>query len=270
VSIHAAWAEEALPGTLPPQGIWYARATTSLTSADPLTWSSPFEVAGEGAAWPRLVPSAGNLHLVFSVQTLGVWQRYISLSAMPGDVSGWSTASPATGWEELSTFSGRAFGVATSGSSVTSTGELHLAGMPVAGRLAYTTWAEGRWSDLQAYGLAGWNQGAATWAEAASLPTGGRLGLAWLSSDETGRPAVFWSARTIPVVEVAPEATPVPVALETAIPEPGITPAAQPSPTPDLNLAPAMTISTRAPLILGGGLAAILVVGYMLTRIRRR
>jgi hypothetical protein len=44
---------------------------------------------------------------------------------------------------------------------------------------------------------------------------------------------------------------------------------ALPSPTPDLNLAPAMGMSSSIPLVLGGGLAAILVVGYMLVKRRR-
>ena len=268
VTIHAAWGEEALPGTLPPQGIWYSRAVASLSSLDALTWSSPFEVAGEGAAWPRLVISAGDVYLVFSVQALGVWQRHISLSAAPGDVSGWSTASPAAGWDALQIQGGRAFGVAASGSTTSPDGVLHLIGMPSAGRLAYTTWSAGRWSDLQGVVLAGWNLGAATWVEAASLPTGVRLGLAWVSPDETGLPAVFWTTRAIPLMEASPELTALPTPVVESTPALSITPTVQPSPTPDLNAAPAMTISSNAPLILGGGLAAILVLGYLLSRRR--
>ena len=269
VTIHAAWGEEALPGTLPAQGIWYARAVASLSSLDPLEWSDPFEVAGEGAAWPRLLVSGENVHLVFSVDSLGAWDRYLPLSAASGDVSGWSTAAPAAGWDALTGNGGRAFGAAASGPAGAPGGVLHLAGMPEPGHLAYSTWTEGRWDDRQSYPLAAWQTGAALWVDAASLPNGGKLGLAWLAADEDDLPAVFWAARTIPVEELPPAPTPQPTPLAEAAAETLPTPTPQPSPTPDLNLAPAMRVSSDAPLILGGGLAGVLVIGYMLARRRR-
>jgi hypothetical protein len=270
VTIQAAWGEEALPNTLPALGVWYARATTSLVSLDPLQWSDPFEVAGEGAAWPRLLVSGGDVHMVFTVRSLGVWDRRLSLSAASGDVSGWSTAAPAAGWDALQIAEGRSFGVAASGSAGSPDGVLHLVGMPETGRLAYTQWTDGRWGDPESYALAGWNNGAAIWVDAASLPSGGQLGLTWLAVDDSGLPVVFWVSRTIPVEEVVPEPTPMPTPVVESTP--GIAPTAtiQPSPTPDLNQAPPMRLSSDTPLILGGGLAAIMVVGYMLARRRAR
>ena len=141
--------------------------------------------------------------------------------------------------------------------------------MPEPGHLAYSTWTEGRWDDRQSYPLAAWQTGAALWVDAASLPNGGKLGLAWLAADEDDLPAVFWAARTIPVEELPPAPTPQPTPLAEAAAETLPTPTPQPSPTPDLNLAPAMRVSSDAPLILGGGLAGVLVIGYMLARRRR-
>jgi hypothetical protein len=270
VSVHVAWGEETLPGTLPPQGIWYARALTSLLSSEPMQWSSPFEVAGEQAAWPRLVISGGDVHLVYAVRGLGIWDRYLPLDAPSEDVSGWSTAVPAAGWDSLQTSNDRTFGVAASGSTGTPGGVLHLVGMPINGRLAYTQWADGRWGDMEGYALAAWNAGPAEWVDAASMLTGSTLGLTWFAVDETGLPAVFWIGRIIPVIDVLPEPTPIPTPVLQD--DPGIAPTAtiQPSPTPDLNLAPAMTFSSSAPLILGGGLAALLVIGFLLIRRRTR
>jgi len=270
VSLHVAWGEEALPGTLPPQGLWYARAYTSLLSSEPLQWSTPFEVAGEQAAWPRLVITGGDVHLIYTIRGLGVWDRYLPLSAPSEDVSGWSTAAPAAGWDSLKSMGGRAFGVAASGSIGSPGGVLHLVGMPVSGQLVYTPWMEGRWGDLEEFILAGRTAGPAIWVDAAGMLTGGTLGLTWLAVDETGLPAAFWIGRIIPTVDVLPEPTPLPT--PDLLGDPSIAPTAtiQPSPTPDLNLAPAMTFSSSMPLLFGGGLAALLVVGFLLIRRRSR
>ena len=269
VTLHAAWSEEALPGTLPAQGIWYARAATSLTSLDPLTWSDPFEVAGEGAAWPRLLVSGGAVHLVFTVDGLGVWDRYLPLSAASGDVSGWSTAAPAAGWDGLTGGAGRSFGVVSSGPLATSGGVLHLAGMPEAAQVTYSFWAEGRWGELENHTLPGWQVGAATWVDAACLPTGGRLGLTWVAEGGSDLPAVYWAARSIPVAELPVEPTPQPTQALADEAESLPTATPQPSPTPDLNQAPAMRFSSNAPLVLGGGLAGLLVIGFMLIQRRK-
>jgi hypothetical protein len=269
-SVHVAWGEEALPGTLPPQGIWYARASASLLSNEPLLWSTPFEVAGEQAAWPRLLISGGDVHLIYAIRGLGVWDRSLPIAAPAEDVSGWSTAAPATGWDSLRTTDGRAFGVAASGSVGTSGGMLHLVGMPADDRLVYSSWEHSRWGDMEGYTLAGWTSGPALWVDAASLSTGGRLGLTWLAADETGLSAVYWVERSIPVIEVLPEPTPMPTPVPQDDPDITPTPTIQPSPTPDLNLAPAMSFSASTPLVLGGGLAALLVVSFLLILRRSR
>ncbi len=272
VSVHVAWGEEALPGTLPPQGIWYARASTSLLNNEPLQWSTPFEVAGEQAAWPRLLISGGDVHLIYAIRGLGIWDRSLPITAPAEDVSGWSTAAPATGWDSLQTLDGRAFGVAASGSVAISGGMLHLVGMPANDRLVYSSWEHGRWGEMEDYTLAGWTSDIALWVDAASLATGGMLGLTWLATDETGLPAVYWVERSIPVIEVLPEPTSMPTPVPQDVPDIAPTPTFQPSPTPDLNLAPAISFSASTPLVLGGGLAALLVVSFLflLRRTRRK
>ena len=270
VTLHAAWGEEALPGTLPAQGVWYARAVTSLVNLEVLSWSSPFKVSGEGAAWPRLIMTEGDVHLVFTVRTAGVWERHIPMSATTSDVSGWSTAAPAAGWEALESGDGWRFGMAVSGSATSAEGVMHLVGMPAAGQLAYSRWTRGRWSDLESYALPGWSAGNASWVDAACLASGERLGMSWISEDDNGLPAVFFASRIIPVLEIAPESTPLPVVEPEATPSLTPTDTVQLSPTPDLNQVPTMTISSNAPLILGGSLASLLLIGYALARQRKR
>jgi hypothetical protein len=269
--VHAVWVEEALPGTLPSQGIWYERTTANLATMDGLVWSQPFKVAEVGANWPGLAVSGGDLHLVYSISDAGIWQRTIPVNTPASEVSSWSTAAQIPGWDGVGGSEGRPFGLAVGGSVMEAGGVMHLAGMPLAGRLLYSHREEGRWAEPQSFALAAWGQEAATRVDAACLASGGQLGVTWVAQDENGQPGVFWITRMIPVVEVPPEME---LPLDpTAAVESELTnkptATALPSPTPDLNLAPAMGMSSSIPLVLGGGLAAILVVGYMLVKRRR-
>lgn len=269
--VHAVWVEETLPGSLSSQGIWYGRTTAGLTPMDEPVWSQPFKVAEVGAYWPGLAVSGGVLNLVYSIDNAGPWQRTISVNSAASDVSGWSTATQVPGWDEVSVGEGRPYGMAVSGSVRDAGGVLHMVGMPVAGSLLYSHYDEGRWAEPQSFTLVAWGQEAAFRVDAACPASGGQLGMVWVTRDEDGLPGVFWAARIIPVVEVPPEldAAPDPTEMvdSSSVTEPIAT--VLPSPTPDLNIAPAMGLSSSMPLVLGGGLAAFLVMGYMFVKRRR-
>jgi hypothetical protein len=266
VTVEAVWVKTVPPGTLPAQGIFYSRASSSLLDLDGLEWSEPFEVAGAGADWPQLSGAGGNLYLFYTLGS-SAWERWLPIDVAAEDVSSWSTAMQVPGWTGFSTSEGSPVGLAMSGSVRVETGaKLHLAGMPEGGDLQYSSLSESRWSNTEVSWEPSLLSGPSLATKAACLPTGGRLGLTWLSLDEQGLPAVFLAVRAIAPAIVPPEAvleaTPTPLVTPTE----EATPTLAPSPTPDLNQMPIPSGGLPDPRILGGVTAALLVVGFMLLR----
>ncbi|MBN1979693.1 MAG: hypothetical protein JW918_20040, partial [Anaerolineae bacterium] len=161
------------------------------------------------------------------------------------------------------------FGLAADGG-----GTLHLVGVGAGGAaLLYSSWDGARWSAPEtpwlrpevAQGLG---------AAAATAPAGGQLAVALLALPpgiDAGAPAVFYASRAIPsvdVVDVPPPATPFSDATAAPSPTPDPTPA--PSPTPDLSGDVDPAGSTQLPLVLGGGLAVVIVVGVLVAWGARR
>jgi len=102
---------------------------------------------------------------------------------------------------------------------------------------------------------------------AALLPALGRLDVVLRGEaggeDGTPQAELWYTGRAVPPVAVPPAPTLLPRPTATPLPTP--TPAATPQPTPDFSRAPSPTtggsMDIALPLLLGGGLAALIVVG---------
>lgn len=260
VELHAAWSQAALPGTLPSRGIYYARAATNLSTLDPLTWPEPFEIAAQGYDAPRLVAAAGSMHLFSLASDGALWQRSLPLDSDLDDIAGWSTPQRVTAWQLSASL---AYGLASAGGPLE--GNLYLAGPSLdstsdpALTLRYSAWENGRWAAPEIYFPPAIPASGAWGAAAAARPDGQLLALAWLALDESDLPALRLAWRALPLFALPPLPTPVPTLTPT--PAPTLEPTPAPSPTPDLNQSPPAGTSLPAPLILGGGLAAIIVIG---------
>lgn len=111
---------------------------------------------------------------------------------------------------------------------------------------------------------------------AATLLQGGRLAVAlWAlmaGEGEKAVPAIFYAARAIPTVEVPPAPAPTPTPTVTL--SPTLEPTATPSPTPDPSTGSGQALTSGLPpwvpsmdpLLLGGGLAGVIVVGVLTAR----
>ncbi len=261
---HVAWVQKALPDTWPPQGIVYTRQEPGASA-----WAEPLAVAGVGYDWPRLALVEGAVHLLYGEASGGsVWHRW---SASAGEAGGgWSTPARVPGWQGTV----GPYGLAVSGPGVDASapGVLHLVGVSADGEaVLYSTWAGTRWSAVERYSL-GPEVEADRGAAAATRPQGGRLAVAvraQAAGNEAGtgeEAAAFAIVRTIPTVDVPALPTPAPTPTPLVTPSPTPTPTAAPSATPDLTSGPLPSDSGYLPLILGGGLAAVVVVGVLVAR----
>ena len=162
------------------------------------------------------------------------------------------------------------------GLAVDGAGTLHLLAAAAGGEaLSYSMWDGERWSSGEAFALgpdAAQAAGAGLGAAAATLPQGGQLavalGMMVTGEEEEAVPAVYTLARAIPTVDVP--AVPAPLPLPSATPEvAGSEPTptlAAPTPTPDLMAGPAPSSPPVDPRLLGGGIAAVLIIGALATR----
>lgn len=255
-ALHAAWVRGALPGTWPPQGIAYARSDDGDNS-----WTKPEEVAGAGYDWPQLAVAGGQVHLLYAATGGGVWHRS-SDNGQAGNGNGWKAAARVRGWERVA----GPFGLAVSGPPGDPGLTLHLVGTDAAmGALRYSAWDGAEWSSTEVVPL-GLEARTGLGAAAAAPVQGGRLAVALLATaggeGEEAAPAVFGAARAIPTVDVSllptPAATPTRAVAVTPTPKPTVIP----SPTPDLRT-PTGSIAPVSPMLLGGGLAAVIVVGML-------
>lgn len=274
LDLHVAWVQADPPGGGQPMGIYYSRATIALLTPGEPTWSSPFVVVGEGYDWPLLSPAGGWLNLICAAVEGGIWQRVLPLAASGEDVSGWSTAVQIPGWQSLlSTQDASPYGLAVTGpafSSPKAASTLHLVGGS-GGGLGYVTWSGERWSSPEVYQPSTSASQEIHGAAAAARDTGGGLAVAYLATDSSGLPALYFTLREIPELEMpvlpTPEPTPTLVVTET----PTVVPTVPPTPTPDLNIVTSSPGIGIPPLMLAGGLAAGLVILiFVVATLRRR
>lgn len=266
--LHVAFTQSPTPGTLLAQGIHYTRTAASLSTLDPLNWPEPFALTAAGYDAPRLAPLQGSL-VFFSLDSSGsLWQRSLPLASDPAEIAAWSTPQRLTGWQLPSAgLSAAAIPYALAAAGGLLDGGLYLAGPAYqvntdpAFILRFSAWQDGRWASPEAYDPVGLPAGEILAAAAAARPQGVRLALAWVSLDEAGLPALRLAWRALPEFALPPLPTPLPTS--TPPPQPTLAPTIAPSPTPDLNRTPPASAALPDPRLLGGGLAALIVVGVI-------
>lgn len=260
-TLHVVWVRAALAGDGLSEGIYYARS-----SGGGETWSGPLQVAEGAYAWPEVgTGSAGQVHLLWNEVGDGRawWHQW---SADGGQE--WTRAKRVRSFADVP----GPVGLAADGA-----GTLHLVGLGRDGidepALLYATWGSSttlitggeRWSEPEAFRLdfdAG-EPGVAV----ALLPAMGRLSAVARGEivvEGKGTFVDLWHAsRVVPTVIVAPAPTLTPDPTPT--PPPTGTPAPTPTATPDLSGGPLpgaqRSMDLLLTLALGGGLAALIVVG---------
>ena len=298
-ALHAAWTHGNLAATRLTQGIYYSRTLTAYkppaptatpeagATPEPLQsdpqWSKPLEIAPAGADWPKLAGLGSQLHVVYALEGLPN-HRWLDLTqAATGEAeAGWGTASRVPGWQELGSSSVSSVGTSPQSNLppfglTADAARLHLlAALAESTSLRYSTWssevqgAEGRWSQPESFNPAGGRRNFPGAVAAAPL-SGSQLAVAWLALPDTASlatpippaPGVFLALRAITTVQPPSGPPPAPTSTPTALPsqEPTIAPTA----TPILSQKPGPSgDSSLSPLVLGGGLAAIIVIAIFI------
>jgi hypothetical protein len=270
--LHAVWLRAPLPGGAGTLAIVYARSTDGGQ-----TWSAPVQVAEGAVDWPRVaVGGAGQVYLawnqarmhiggVASQQSAEVWGQF-----SPDGGLRWSEAARVRGLGEVSgpvsIVSDGAGGLALVGVGPGATGESVL---------LYSRWNGSAWSEPETFGLGQ----TATWgnaAVAAMVPSMGKLSVILREflrqTDGTEQFGAVATGRDVPVVSpagLAPTFTPLPTFTPTITP----TPPPTATPAPQVNLAgPAQpaergSLKSQMPLVLGGALVVVVVLGVVVGRI---
>lgn len=264
--LHAAWVQGELPGFGLPLGIFYSY---SIDGGE--DWSEPLLLAGNGNDWPRLALSGDQIHILFAelVNEGGELHHRWTTQGQQSQSSNWSLDASIPNWQDIAL----PFGLASD-----EKGEIHLVGVDrQQGILRYTAWeavalSGGRWSpqeiqdetDLISSGLG---------ANAAASSLSGKLAVVSQSitqGDESGMLALYYTARQIEVGSLETPAntipTPQPTSTPTLVPSPTAEPIQLPTITPDLNTKPEEEGNSIPPLILGGVVAAVILIGIFAIR----
>jgi hypothetical protein len=246
-------------------------------------WSEPVEVAPAGSDWSRLVILQNALHLFYMSEN-GLAHRQIDLAKIDGAL--WEGAERVPGWQNMVAEQTLLLPERVPYSIVADSQTIHLLStVPFTAGLRYSAWkmsdgdTAGRWSQVEEFTPLGrWQNlpGIAAHIQAEV----GMLAAAWQAMPEEaiqGTPApalpvIYLSIRQVPVV-IAP---PVQAAAPTATIN-SVTPTAEvlATPTPTLLIdmqKPGPEEGGLPPLVLGAGLAAIIVVAIfagILLRSRR-
>jgi hypothetical protein len=245
---HVNWVEQAGPD-LAPMRILYMRGKLIGEAQE---WSKPTIVMWEGYDWPQFVVANGALHLVCKAEDGALWSRSRVLTE-----EDWGTAVQVPGWPGTGS---EIFGLSGTGSSI-ETGEsmLHLVGASPSG-LAYGHWKEGRWNEMEEWEQKGVSVGG---VRAAALRQGGKLSVIYSAIPADGLEAIFLIHREVEAYTLELKATVLPTQTAVLDITPMATETSVPTPTPDLNLAPPPGSSMPIPLMLGGGLALLVVIAGM-------
>jgi hypothetical protein len=264
--LHAVWLQSTWPGSTSARAVYYARSTDQGEA-----WSTPLKISEGDVDWPQLSLVTGNDVYVAWTQSASkagaksptpysVWGKYSSDGG-----ARWSQADPVPGFDQVS----GPLGLGSDGA-----GHLYLAavgeGTGSESVLLVSQWKGGVWSDQDTIGL---GQPAArdNAAAVAIAPAAGRLTvllrLQTLGQDNQGQFEVAATGRDIAPGAVLPPPTFTP--MPTTTPEPTAT--LRPTPRPQLlssdkQQPAATTRQGPPPLVLGGVLAAIIVIGVAVWR----
>lgn len=255
-TVHVAWVRASLPGSFPPQGIYYARSTDGGQ-----TWSKAVLIAEGAYDWPQIVATlAGQVHLLWNDASgnRGWWQQWSTDSG-----EHWTRSTRVRGFRDAP----GPIGAAADGS-----GGLHLVGLshddvgePA---LAYTTWNGREWSAQEMFRLGPGSRIKPGVGMALHLETG-RLHVALRATTGDSTLEVWRASRAVPAVEVTPAPTLTPPPTATTNPTPTPTPTLR----PDLTYAPTLPgtnpVEVPIPIAIGGGTVAVVVVAVLATRALR-
>jgi hypothetical protein len=269
--LHLTWLHMAYPGNSAPQEVYYARS-----SDRGQTWSAPVQVASGAVDWPRIaVLNDGGVYLAWNVAA---------------EVSDRTTPTPYEGWGQVSRDGGRQW---SNPSAIpgfrkisgpldlfaNAAGLLHIAAMAEEtdsqSVLLLARWADNNWRDLERVEL-GQEPTAGNAAALGLAPQTDRLNVlmrlySW-GQNNAGKFELAVTSRNVTPVVVAPLPTFTPLPTATTPPTPTPLPTATLRPRlPETTQQPVTGSSGIPPLLLGGILAAAIVVGtFALTTIRRR
>lgn len=272
--LYLAWVQVELAGGLAPRKIY-----TAYSPDRGSTWSEPVPQMQSGVDWPHLTILGGQAHLLYARQSDGsLWHTWFDLREREAQANGvlkltWPTAQRLAGFEEVQA----PFGLAAVGRVAAQEGSefwLHLAALQSGrGQLLFSSWDGLRWSEVERFSLPPTNEARFDLADPpfplpislAAATEGGKLPavLMGVKGAEAGgrwQAALFFTERQVPKVTLPP-LPPLPTATATpsptAAPLPTVPP---PTITPTLSSAPAELAPPINPLILGGGLAAVILL----------
>jgi hypothetical protein len=279
-SLHMAFAQLTTAGALPTTGVFYTRSVGPIdeNSTPKDTWIDPFEVAQDGADWPRLVLVSGQLHIIIGSGTEMV-DRWMLLDKQLPDGSGWGSTDRIPGWQDLSFSGDPPCAVAADAYNI-----YLISASPGAQGLLFSEWnvqkedpTSGRWSQPENFVPDGRWKNSLSLASAATVSSGGSLVVSWLafpplSGQTTLQPSVpglYFSIRSLDAVQPPPAPTigPTVISTEQVSPTPQLT--SSPVPTISVNTAPAAVPSPISPQVVGGGLAAVIVIIIFVTILMR-
>jgi hypothetical protein len=295
-TVHVVWSHASLSASQPPRGIYYASSHD-----DGETWSEPFLVAEGAYAWPRVeVGGPGQVHVLWSEATGGgVWHRWLATGSAELTTGGLGTQAQAGARKETSEeewslvervpgFHNVSGPVGLAGDGV---GTLHLVGLGnnEAGdrALLYDVW---RGSAEHVLESDQWDRGPSLQLEIeptepgvsiALQPALNALDVAFRGlargQDDSQQVKLWCTGRTMsPALPTTPGVVPALSPTKLAQPTPSSSPAPSSLSTPvPTKLAPVTTTSPGAgpslgeedplpipnPLVLGGGLAVLVVAG---------
>ena len=272
-ALFVAWVRSSSQSKGSPEGIFY-----SISTDDGVSWNNPFQVADIGLDWPKLAIIDQQLNLLYAKLDEGsIFHRTISLGTSEQANQGWGTPLQVPQWINIAS----PFGLVVDSRSDDPSappGTLHLVGLDAnLGTIYYDTWDGERWSRIEAFDTL--SQPIPQIADqfqpmlsAATRPQGGNLAVTWwflareqTPSGENLSPALFFSHRQIPMLEINPP-SPIPTTTITATPAISATIAITPTPTIVLSSQPPPVSNNLLPLLLGGGLAAVLVGVFFIAR----
>jgi hypothetical protein len=265
--LHVLWLRPTLPEDEPAHGIYYAASTDGGE-----TWSAPLTVADGAYAWPRITVNGLNqVHLVWQDGDEGRvwWHRWLPNAATQteADVE-WE------GWSRVQQLSGTRGVEGPIAMLADGEGTVHWLGLDpeedAAPILIHLQWKDERWEEQESLTLQQEFRAGEVGVAAALSPELGHLDVLFagevVMSEATPQAELWHSGRRVPsaapfhVASLDSLATPTPLATST--------PNQLVTPTPDLRAGPdpvarSSTLSLMTSLLIAGGLAAVVLIGFV-------
>jgi hypothetical protein len=261
-AVHVVWLHTAPLGRGMTVGIFYTR---SVDGGE--TWSEPLEIVEGDNAWTQITTnSAGTVQILWNEATgqQGWWHLWSTDGG-----ANWTQPEPVPGFGNVP----GPIGMLADGS-----GTVHLVGLGQDNdeepALIYITWDGQRWGERESFQLDLMEDEPLPGVAVAALPALGQLDAVFRGAGTEGevqRTNLWHSVREIPVVVTAPVPTITPRPTQTPVPT--STPPPLPTPTRTFSQAPPPSaggsLADLLPLLLPGGLAALILAGAFSIRLVR-